>query len=213
MQVKSFTFNSFQENTFVLYDKSMDCIIIDPGCNAHAERLELTDFIDAHHLNPVGLINTHCHIDHILGNWFVAQTYNLALQAHKGEIPVLEAGETVGNMYGIPYTKSPEISVFIEPNKTLTFGETTLKVLFTPGHSPASISFYHAESNTLIAGDVLFNRSIGRTDLPGGDFNTLVTSITDKLYTLPDDTIVYCGHGPSTTIGEEKRENPFVKGL
>jgi glyoxylase-like metal-dependent hydrolase (beta-lactamase superfamily II) len=211
MKTKSFTFNDFQENSYVLYDDSLECIIIDPGCNNLEEQNILRDFIEEMHLKPVGLVNTHCHIDHVLGNWFVSKSYDLPLQAHEGEKPVLQSCKMVSDMYGISYTDSPEISVFLDENQKLAFGKTVLQILFTPGHSPASISFYHAGSGQLISGDVLFHRSIGRTDLPGGDFQTLVNSINEKLYTLPDETIVYSGHGPTTTIGEEKLHNPFVR--
>ena len=212
MQIKTFTFNAFAENTYVLYDDTGECIIIDPGCNTSAERQQLDGFILREGLEPVALVNTHCHIDHVLGNDHISEKYGLQLVAHKGEIPVLEACEMVSKMYGIPYTPSPEIAIYLDEGEELTFGDTSLQVFYTPGHSPASISFYHVGSGILIAGDVLFQRSIGRTDLPGGDFDTLISSIRTKLFTLPDDTVVYPGHGPTTTIGEEKKYNPFLNG-
>jgi len=211
MKVKNFVFNSFQENTFVVYNDKNSCLIFDPGCNSAAERAEIDNFILKNELNPIGLINTHCHIDHVLGNWHIAEKYGLKLQAHEGEKPVLSSCEMVSQMYGIAYTKSPEIEIFLDENNTLDLGEDKFQILFTPGHSPASISLYNSEHRILIGGDVLFYRSIGRTDLPGGNFDVLAHSIKEKLYQLPDDTIVYCGHGPTTTIGEEKSENPFVK--
>lgn len=210
MEIHFFTFNAFAENTYVLYDKTKECVIIDPGCNTAAERQQLDGFILREGLKPVVLVNTHCHIDHVLGNDHISEKYGLPLVAHKGEIPVLEACEMVSKMYGILYTPSPEISSYLDAGDELTFGDTSLQVLYTPGHSPASISFYHSPSGTLIAGDVLFQRSIGRTDLPGGDFDTLISSIRNKFFTLPDETVVYPGHGPSTTIGEEKKYNPFM---
>jgi len=211
MKVKQFVFNDFQENTFLVYDDKKSCLIFDPGCNNSSERAELDSFILTNALNPIGLINTHCHIDHILGNAHVAEKYGLKLQAHEGEKPVLESGHMVSQMYGINYIESPEIGIFLDENTDLLLGDHVFKILFTPGHSPASISFYNAEHQILIGGDVLFHRSIGRTDLPGGNFDVLAHSIKEKIYTLPDETIVYCGHGPSTTVGEEKLENPFVK--
>lgn len=210
MEVAQFTFNAFQENTYVLYDDSSECVIIDPGCNNDSERNKLVQFIEEKQLKPVKLINTHCHIDHVLGNKFVSEKYNLPLEAHEGEIPVLAANDTVSGMYGIPYDKSPDIEKFVESDIDYTFGNTTLRTIFTPGHSPASLSFYEATTKVLIAGDTLFQMSIGRTDLPGGDYDTLIRNIKEKLLTLPEETVVYSGHGPSTTIGQEKRANPFL---
>lgn len=210
MNVLIFTFNGFQENTYILYDDTKECVIVDPGCNSTKEQALLSEFIANNDLTPVRLLNTHCHIDHVLGNKYVADTYGLKLESHKGEIPVLESCTAVANMYGIPYEQSPPISVYLDEGDIVTFGNTKLEVIFTPGHSPASISFYNKAENILMAGDVLFQRSIGRTDLPGGSMDTLLHMIRTKYWVLPDETIVYPGHGPATTIGEEKRENPFL---
>ncbi|MBK8701359.1 MAG: MBL fold metallo-hydrolase [Saprospiraceae bacterium] len=211
MNVKSFVFNDFQENTYVVYDdKSLECLIIDPGCNGTAETRMLTAFIDEHHLKPVRLINTHCHIDHVLGNAYVSQTYGLYPEAHRGEIPVLASCERVAEMYGIPYMPSPHIASYLDEGDVLTLGEETLHILFCPGHSPASICLYSAKDAFVIAGDVLFHRSIGRTDLPGGDYDTLIDSIKTKLFPMPDHTVVYSGHGIPTQIGDEKKHNPFL---
>jgi glyoxylase-like metal-dependent hydrolase (beta-lactamase superfamily II) len=174
------------------------------------ERKELQAYIEQHGLKPVRLINTHCHIDHILGNAFITNTYGIGLEIHKGEVPVLDAGVSVAGMYGIPYTPSPDPISFIRENDEIQLGGHHLKVLFTPGHSPASICLYYEAENWLIGGDVLFYESIGRTDLPGGDFDTLIRSIRTQLFTLPDHTIVYPGHGPETTIGHERNYNPFL---
>lgn len=210
MEVVIFCFNAFQENTYLLYDDSGECIIIDPGCNTKNEEDQLINFIENAKLTPVKLVNTHCHIDHILGNKFISEKYNLPLIAHKGEKPVLESGVMVSEMYGIEYKKSPDISAFLDEGDTLEFGNSVLEILFTPGHSPASISLFHRQSKQLIAGDVLFQGSIGRTDLPGGNFETLIDSIKSKYYPLGDDVIVYPGHGPATQIGIEKSSNPFL---
>jgi len=210
MEVASFTFNDFSENTFVIYDKTKECCIIDPGCNTAQEEEQLVNFIEANDLKPVKLLNTHCHIDHVLGNKFISEKYNLPLVSHKGEQVVLDNMENVARMYGIPYKLSPNISEFLDEGDRLNFGNTELEIYYTPGHSPASISFFHKESRQLIAGDVLFLGSIGRTDLPGGNFDTLISSIKEKLFPLGDDVVVYCGHGPSTTIGGEKKSNPFL---
>ena len=211
MEVAIFTFNPFAENTYVLYDATKECVIFDPGCSNKDEQDQLVDFISANGLKPVKLVNTHCHIDHVLGNMFVSEKYGLPLISHEGEKSVLAMQPQISMMYGLPYDPSPEITQFLDDGDVLTFGNTELKVLFTPGHSPASISFYNEEAGIVIGGDVLFQGSIGRTDLPGGDFDTLAKSIKEKLYVLPDDVVVYCGHGPSTTIGVEKRTNPFVR--
>lgn len=209
MQVAIFTFNPFAENTYVLFDDSKECIIIDPGCNTEEERNTLISFIDANDLKPVKLLNTHCHIDHVLGNQFISEKYDLPLCSHKDEQVVLDANEMVSGMYGVPYTKSPAITEFYQEGDVISFGKSKLNVYFTPGHSPASISFHNKENGVLIAGDVLFEGSIGRTDLPGGNYDTLIDSVRSKFFVLPDETQVFPGHGPSTTIGKEKATNPF----
>jgi len=209
MTVQSFTFNDFQENTYIIYDDTKDCIIIDPGCGNHHEQNQLSCFIELRGLKPKHLINTHCHIDHILGNKYVSDLYQLKLTSHKKEIPVLQFGIQTALMYQINYDISPDIEIFIDEEDIIYFGQSTLKVLFTPGHSPASISLVNESEKILIAGDVLFKGSIGRTDLPGGNFETLTRVIKSKFFTLHDDTIVYSGHGEQTTIGIEKRTNPF----
>ena len=211
MEVAVFTFNEFSENTYLLYDATKACIIVDPGCNTAEEQQLFSDFIETNGLKPEKLINTHCHIDHVLGNRYVFEKYGLELIAHKGEIPVLAAADISSKIYQISYDPSPEITVFLEEGEFVEFGDTRLEVLFTPGHSPASISLFHRESKQIIAGDVLFQGSIGRTDLPGGDFDTLIASIKNKLFPLGEDVIVYSGHGPSTTIGNEQKLNPFLQ--
>lgn len=211
IHVQAFEFNPFAENTYVLWDETLECIIFDPGCYTPAERDTLRLFIENNNLKPVRLINTHCHLDHVFGNRFVAETWQLALEIHRGEIPVLERFEVVCKNYGIPYPDvPPPAASFLEGGDTVAFGNSRLKVLFTPGHSPASISFYNEHDGIVIAGDVLFYESIGRTDLPGGNFETLMESIHRELFTLPGETIVYPGHGPATTIRHEREYNPFV---
>lgn len=211
MEIGIFCFNDFMENTYILHDATGECVIIDPGCSNAKEEGVLIEYIDAQGLTPKRLLNTHCHIDHVLGNRFISEKYKLPLESHKGEVPVLEANKMVAQMYGMSYTESVPIELFLAEGDTVSFGDTRLEVLFTPGHSPASISFFHRESKQLIAGDVLFQGSIGRTDLPGGDFDTLIKSIKEKYYPLGDDVVVYPGHGPSTTIIEEKIRNPFLQ--
>jgi len=210
-QVHSFEFSPFAENTYVLWDDTKECAIFDPGCYTPEERTELKNFITQNQLKPVRLINTHCHLDHVFGNKFVADTWGLGLEIHRGELPVLERFIPTCQMYGIPGAQpSPMPSAFLEPGQILSFGETALEMLFTPGHSPASISFYCKKDSFVIAGDVLFYESIGRTDLPGGDFDTLIQSIRQELFVLPGETIVYSGHGPTTTIRHEMEYNPFL---
>jgi hydroxyacylglutathione hydrolase len=210
-EIAIFTFNPFQENTYVLFDETKECIIIDPGCYTAPERQQLQSFITERGLKPVRLINTHSHIDHILGNWFVAEEYNLKLEMHREEVAGLIAAPEYGKIYGIQMQPSPEATVFLTEADTITFGNTSLSILLTPGHSIASLSFYCEAGNFVIGGDVLFKGSIGRTDLPNGDFDTLINSIKTKLFTLADDVQVFPGHGDSTTIGEEKATNPFLK--
>lgn len=209
-EVHSFTFNDFQENTYIIYDESGECVIIDPGCSTKREEDELVQFIENNSLTPVRLLNTHCHIDHILGNKFVADKYNLPLEIHKGELIMLQNGTTVAKMYGIPYMPSPMPKGFLKEGEMISFGKTIMEILFTPGHSPASICFYQRSEKWIIAGDVLFFESIGRTDLPGGDHATLINSIAKNLMVLDDDIVIYPGHGPSTTIGHEREFNPFL---
>jgi hydroxyacylglutathione hydrolase len=208
--IKNFSFNPFYENTYVLSDETGECVIIDPGCHISEEEEELKSYIETNNLKPVKLLNTHCHVDHVFGNQFVADAWKLGLEMHRDDLPVLESFPRVCEMYGFPATSQPEPAVFLEEGQQVKFGNTTLEILFTPGHSPGSVSFYNEKEKFLISGDVLFQGSIGRTDLPGGDFPTLEKSIREKLYVLPGDVKVYSGHGPHTTIGFEKKNNPFV---
>ena len=212
MKLKSFTFNQFYENTFIVSDSTNDCIIVDPGCYSNDEKNILKKYIEDNNLNPVKLINTHCHIDHILGNKFVAKTWDLNLETHQNDIELLENSAEIARVYGfIDYEKSPSTTQFLNEGDIVEFGNSKLKILYTPGHAPGHISLYSKEEKFIISGDVLFNNSIGRTDLPGGDFNVLIESIKTKILCLDDDTVVYCGHGPATTVGYERANNPFLK--
>lgn len=204
------TFNPFQENTYVVYDETGECIIFDPGNSNSVENQQLVKAIADAKLTPVKLINTHCHLDHVFGNKFVAETYNLPLGIHEGELPLLEAVPQICEAYGLPQPEtSPAPEYFINEGDVINFGNTSLSVFLTPGHSPASLCFYSEKDAFVIAGDVLFNGSIGRTDLPGGDYDTLINSVKTKLFTLPDNVKVWPGHGPATTVGFEKENNPF----
>lgn len=206
------TFNDFQENTYIVVDdQTKECIIFDPGCASTTEKMTLSQTIEENGLKPVRLINTHCHLDHVFGNAYVADTFGLGLEIHQGELPVLKSVPAICKMYGLPEPEpSPEPSNFLKEGETITFGDTQLEILFTPGHSPASLSFYNKADRYLIAGDVLFYGSIGRTDLPGGDYNTLISVIKEQLFPLGDDVQVYPGHGPATKIGFERQNNPFL---
>ncbi len=210
LHVKSFEFSPIQENTYILYNEFNECIIIDPGCYFDEEKEALSAFITGQGLTPVMLLNTHCHLDHVFGNKFVAETYGLKLHIHKGEKQVLDFAPASGLMYNMPFDNYAGEIEFLEAGSTIKLGADELKILFTPGHSPGSLSFYSQADGFVISGDVLFYRSIGRTDLPGGNFDTLVNSIRTQLFVLPEDTRVYSGHGPLTKIGDEKRENPFL---
>jgi glyoxylase-like metal-dependent hydrolase (beta-lactamase superfamily II) len=212
MTVKVFPFNPFQENTYVVYDETKECIIFDPGCNMSGEKRLLADFIKKNELKPVKLINTHCHLDHVFGNAFVKETYNIPFEIHEGELPVLQSYMPTAQMYNVPCEASPEPDAFINDGDEIRFGNSALKAILTPGHSPASLSFFSESDRFVIAGDVLFYHSIGRTDLPGGDYKTLINSIINKLLPLGDDVVVYNGHGQSTTIGRERLHNPFLQG-
>ncbi|MCP4521039.1 MAG: MBL fold metallo-hydrolase [Cytophagales bacterium] len=211
IQIAEFTFNAFQENTYVLFDETKECVIIDPGCYEEFERIELQDFIESNGLKVVKLLNTHSHVDHILGNFFVKNKYDVKLFIHKKDEETLRSVKLYAPTYGFELYQEVKCDEYLEEGDVVTFGNSSLNVLFVPGHAPGHIVFVNKEQKFCINGDVLFRRSIGRTDLPGGDHETLITNIREKMFALPEDMVVYAGHGPSTTIGEEKRENPFLR--
>ena len=208
--IQQFTFNPYQENTYVLSDESGACVIIDPGMYDGQEQNAFVNKIKEAGLKPVLLLNTHCHIDHVFGNKFVFDNWGLKPQFHKGELFVLQSVPGYAPQMGLNYEMSPEPEVYLEETGTVTFGNSTLELIFAPGHSPAHLCFYAEEDGFLIGGDVLFRNSIGRTDLPGGNHQQLLNNIREKLFVLPADVVVYPGHGPSTTIGFEKQNNPFL---
>ena len=210
LKIKSFVFSPIQENTYLLFNEFNDCVIIDPGCYFSEEKDELKAFITQSNLKPMMLLNTHCHLDHVFGNKFIAETYGLILQLHEKEKKLLDYAPTSGLMYNMPFDNYVGKYIFLKEGDMVKLGEDELAVIEAPGHSPGHICFYCAKQNFIISGDVLFNRSIGRTDLPGGNHQTLLKNIREKLFVLPDETVVYSGHGPETTIGEEKKYNPFV---
>lgn len=212
LTVQTFTFNPVAENTYLLYNETGRCCIIDPGCYFASEEMALRQAIDTNKLQPELLLNTHCHLDHIFGNRYVHRTWGLPLHLHKDEKIVLDHGPESGQRWGLPFENYDGELVYLAEGDTIKIGEDELKVLLTPGHSPGSVCFYCEKQGFVIGGDVLFQRSVGRTDLPGGDFALLEKSIRTQLYVLPNEVVVYPGHGRPTTIGEEKKENPFVRG-
>ncbi|WP_221393328.1 MBL fold metallo-hydrolase [Dyadobacter sp. NIV53] len=211
IQIKSFTFGAFSENTYVLHDESGEAVIIDPGCYDKAEYEELNRYIENNGLKPVKIINTHAHIDHVLGVATLKRKYNIPFYLHKLDEPLLKAVKTYAPNYGFAQFDEPEIDGYFDEGDTVKFGTTTLKVIFVPGHAPGHVAFVHDEQHFVVGGDVLFRQSIGRTDLPGGDMKTLLNSIRTKLFTLNDNYTVYAGHMQPTTIGFEKKNNPFLK--
>jgi glyoxylase-like metal-dependent hydrolase (beta-lactamase superfamily II) len=210
-QVKKFVFNELGVNTFVVYDETSECLIVDPGCNSDSQRDALSHFISANALKPVAIVNTHGHFDHLFGNPWVRAEYACPLFLHKEDLPLLEHADKYAGIFGFSINAQPIPEKFLEQGDTVHFGKTDLQVIHVPGHSPGSICLYSDSGRFLICGDVLFRGSIGRTDLFGGDYDLLVSGIKSKILDLPPETIVYCGHGPETTIGEEHDTNPFLK--
>ena len=210
IHIKAFTFSPISENTYVLYNDAGKAIIVDPGCYFPAEEETLKNCLIDNGLTPVYLLNTHCHLDHVFGNKWVHETYGLELHMHPNEASMLELAPLSGERWGLPFQNYTAPLHFLNDGDTLFLDDTEIQVILAPGHSPGSICFYLPSQGDLIGGDVLFRGSIGRTDLPGGDSETLLTSIREKLWVLPDETVVYSGHGIKTTIGYEKRNNPFL---
>ena len=210
IKVQKFVFNPFQENSYLLYDETGDSIILDMGSYTVEEKKEVMYFIENNKLNPVKIVNTHCHVDHLLGNSFFKNKYKVPVAAHAADEFLIADAVEHGKIFGFEVEDPPGIDEYLEEGKKLHFGDSYLEILHVPGHSPGSVALYSAKYQFVITGDALFNGSIGRTDLPGGDYETLISSITNKLMTLPDDITVYSGHGPETTIGEERKSNPFL---
>lgn len=209
MQIKTFCFNPFSENTYILFNDDRLAWIVDPGCSDSREEKILFDFIHVQQLNVDQLLLTHAHIDHILGNAFITREYGLKPKMHMNELGILRSAASLAKMYGIPYSHSEEPEKFLEDNDIIKLGAQSWKCILCPGHSPGSLCFYNEQEGILIGGDVLFNGSIGRTDLPGGDHDSLLRNIREKLFSLDPQTIVYPGHGEPTTIRHELETNPF----
>ena len=210
LYLKSFTFNPFQQNTYLVYDDERTAYIIDPGNSDNLEHTELKDFISEKKLQLKRLLLTHAHIDHILGNRFIFDTFGLLPEVHEKDLFFIQRMPESAAMYGLNVDSSPLPEKYLKEGDIIYLGKYMFECIHTPGHSPGSISFYNAENKLLISGDVLFKGSIGRSDLPMGDHETLIRSITEKLIPLGDDIRVYSGHGPATTIGFERQNNPFL---
>ncbi|HMO31621.1 MAG TPA: MBL fold metallo-hydrolase [Lacibacter sp.] len=209
--VKAFTFSPVQENTYVLYNDAGTAVLIDPGCYFETEREQLATFLQQNGLTPRLLLNTHCHLDHVFGNKWVAETYGLTLHLHPLEEEVLAWAPASGLMWNLPFDNYTGPFRYLADGQMLGVGDDALEVILAPGHSPGHVCFYSPAGGFVVGGDVLFRESIGRTDLPGGDYNTLLQSIRTRLFTLPGETIVYSGHGPATTIAHEQQHNPFLR--
>ena len=211
LKVKVFIFSPIQENTYLLYNEEGKALIIDPGCYSKEEQETISRFITAESLVPVQLLNTHCHLDHVFGNKWVYDTYHTPLHIHPKEETMLQLAPLSGEKWGLPFVNYSGPLHYLNEGDTIQMGNDALRIILAPGHSPASICFYCEAQQFIIGGDVLFRESIGRSDLPGGNHETLLKSIREQLFTLPDEVVVYPGHGLKTTIGHEKAHNPFLQ--
>lgn len=211
ISIKIFIFNSFSVNCFVIYDETSECVIIDPGCHSEEENELLASFIETNHLKPVALVNTHFHIDHILGNHFVCNRYKLKPTGHADGSIFWRTAKEFGSVFGMQIDEVRKTELFVADGDLITFGNSALEVRYTPGHADGSICLVSHLQKFIIAGDVLFYGSIGRTDLPTGNFDTLMESLRSRLFVLDDDYTVYPGHGPKTSIGFERQNNPFIQ--
>lgn len=211
LTVHQFTFNPFSENTYIIEGSEKEAVIIDPGCYFQEEEEEIAKFVKNKGLTIKRLLNTHCHIDHVFGNDFIAKTYGLELEIHKDDIKTLERMPAAAQLWGVNgYKESPQPTKFLEEGQKIQIGKDELDIVFVPGHAPGHIAFISHADKFVIGGDVLFEGSIGRTDLPGGSLEVLMKSIKDKFLTLPDDYTVYSGHGNPTKIERERKSNPFI---
>ena len=211
LKVKVFIFSPIQENTYLLYNEEGKALIIDPGCYSKEEQETISRFITAESLVPVQLLNTHCHLDHVFGNQWVYDTYHTPLHIHPKEETMLQLAPLSGEKWGLPFVNYSGPLHYLNEGDTIQMGNDALRIILAPGHSPASICFHCEAQQFIIGGDVLFRESIGRSDLPGGNHETLLKSIREQLFTLPDEVVVYPGHGLKTTIGHEKAHNPFLQ--
>lgn len=209
IQLKSFTFGMYQENTFILHDETKKAVIIDPGNYDEKETAQITDYIESEGLILEKIINTHAHIDHVLGVKIIKDLYKLDFYLHKDDLATLKSVPSYAPNFGFNNYEGAEVDFFLIEGQEIQFGDSILEVVFVPGHAPGHVIFVNREQNLCIAGDTLFQGSIGRTDLPGGDHATLISMIKEKMFTMPDEMKVHPGHGPATSIGFEKLHNPF----
>ena len=211
INIQRFTFNAFMVNTYLLWDETLDAVVIDPACHDREEEKELEDFIQAHHLKLVRCLNTHCHIDHVLGNGFIARKFGIHPEYHPDSDIFFRTITETGLSFGFSIPHVPAPAALLNDEQVVEWGKSSVGVLHTPGHAAGSVCFHSNAGKFVITGDVLFRDTIGRTDLPTGDFDRLMNSIKNRLFTLPEETVVYPGHGPETSIGEEMRNNPFIR--
>jgi glyoxylase-like metal-dependent hydrolase (beta-lactamase superfamily II) len=209
--LKRFVFNELGVNSFVLHDQTLECVIIDPGCNAVSQQNELRDYINGNKLKVTGAILTHGHFDHVMGLSWLKSEFHCPVLMHRDDLNQIEHIDKYAGIFGFVIERVPLPDKYMTEDETYSFGNSVLKVIHVPGHSPGSICLYSEEGRFLICGDVIFLGSIGRTDLPGGNHNALIKGIREKLLVLPRETIVWPGHGPNTTIGNEHDTNPFLK--
>lgn len=212
IKVHKFVVNPFQENAYLLWDETGSCVLVDMGSYTVDEKKEVLFFIENNQLEPVMIINTHCHVDHLLGNSFFKNKLKVPVAAHADDEFLIKTAVEHGSVFGFEVEEPPPVDSYLEEGRAITFGSSSLEVFHVPGHSPGSVALYSSEDAFVITGDVLFSGGIGRTDLPGGDYDTLIRSIKEKLMVLPDEVTVYPGHGPETTIGGERHSNPFLTG-
>ena len=211
MRVVKFTMNPIQENTYLVTDENKNAVIIDPGCYFEEERQLMKNYIRKNGLQIKAILNTHAHLDHIMGNAFMKREYEVDIYLHEKDLPTLKMAEMSAQMYGLDaFDPSPQPDVLIKEGEILTFGDISFQVIFGPGHAPGHVAFYNEKEGVIINGDILFKGSYGRVDLPGGSFTDLKHTIKQKMFALPDETLVYTGHGEETTIGEEKKNNPIL---
>jgi len=210
LSIETLVFNSFQVNTYLIRNEKGDCMIIDPAFYSPDEIKSFDHYINSKGLTVIGQLNTHCHVDHVLGVKHMQTSYKCQLRAHPDELSLLNTAPLMGEMYGLQLEAFSGIDKPIGDGEIIAVGEDSLRAILVPGHSPGSLSFYSAEADFVVTGDALFQGSIGRTDLPGGDYDTLISSIQNRLLTLPPGTTVYPGHGDPTTVGEEALSNPFL---
>jgi glyoxylase-like metal-dependent hydrolase (beta-lactamase superfamily II) len=210
LQIERLTYNAFQVNTYLVWDEDGQCLVIDPAFTPGEETEAFDRTIREKNLTVTGQINTHCHVDHLLGVRYLEQQYGHTLRAHEGETRNLKNAHLMGEIFGLKLDPLEGIGRIIRDQETISLGQGSLMALHVPGHSPGSLAFYAVEDGFVVTGDALFQGSIGRTDLPGGDYDQLIESIRSRLLPLPPQTVVYPGHGPASTIGSEKEENPFL---